>query len=74
MIADFVNRFKVKCPLYAEPLIWVKNKVNDNRFLLTGFFPEIGVRTLEEGHCSFNALFNYYTYLDGSPVGMEIKE
>lgn len=74
MIVDFIDRFKVKCPPYAMPLIWVKGKGNDNRFLVTGFSPEVGV-CLDKAACSsFNTLFDYYTYLDGSPVGMEVKE
>lgn len=31
MIVDFIDRFKVKCPSYCEPLIWVKGKGTDNR-------------------------------------------
>ena len=71
MIADFIARFKVNCPPYEEPSIWIKGKENDNRFLLTGFSPEVGVCTRENVHSSFNTLFNWYTYLDGSPCGKE---
>ena len=74
MIVDFIDRFKVNCPSYCEPLVWVKGKENDNRFLVTGFSLEGGVCLGRAAYISFNTLFNWYTYLDGSPVGMEEKE
>lgn len=71
MICDFIDRFKVKCPSYCEPLVWVKTKDNDSRFLLTGFGKKVSVDGVSY---SLDELLKYYVYLDGSPVGMEVKE
>lgn len=71
MIVDFIDRFKVNCPSYCEPLIWVKTKSNDARFLITGFGKKVSVDGVTY---SLDELFKYYAYLDGSPVGMEAKE
>ena len=79
MIVDFIDRFKVNCPSYCEPLIWLKGHNTDNRYLVTCFPSEFGVN-LGNGVrvgldlCGFQDLFKCYTYLDGSPVGMEVKE
>ena len=70
MIEDFVNRFKAGCPPYAEPLIWVKDKQLDCRYLITAFMPfdvEIGSLLYK-----FKQLFDEYTYLDGSPCGKRV--
>ena len=72
MIADFKDRFNVKCPSYAEPLIWVEFKQQDCRFLITGIFSH-SVK-INGTLCMLENLFNCYTYRDGSPVGMEVKE
>ena len=72
MIADFIDRFKAKCPSYCEPLVWVKDKQLDCRYLITAFMPfdvEIGSLLYK-----FKQLFDEYTYLDESPVGIEVKE
>ena len=71
MIEDFANRFKVSCPSYAEPLIWIKDKQLDCRYLITAFMPfdvEIGSLLYK-----FKQLFDEYTYLDGSPCGKRIS-
>ena len=68
MIVDFIDRFKVNCPSYCEPLIWVKTKSNDVRYLITGFGKKVSVDGVSY---SLDELFKYYTYLDGSPCGVE---
>lgn len=74
MIADFITRFKVNCPSYAEPLIWVKHKKNvDHHYLITCFFHEAGVRMLGSLY-TFDDLLGDYTYLDGSPCGMKVEK
>lgn len=73
MIADFVNRFKVKCPSYCKPLIWVRLKVDKRRRLIVAYgdnFVEIGNKTKA---VTLQHLFEQYDFLDGSPVGMEAK-
>lgn len=73
MIVDFIDRFKVKCPSYCEPLIWMKHKRDANSgHLITDFFHGAGVRVCG-GFFSFEALLYEYTYLDGSPCGMETE-
>lgn len=77
MIADFIDRFKVNCPSYCEPLIWVKNKVTDARHLVISFVPDTNdgdYVVLFDYICDLDELFDEYTYLDGSPCGMEAKE
>ena len=72
MIVDFIDRFKVKCPSYCEPLIWVKNKIIDfNRFLVWGF--RVSDVSVGGSTVAYDLLFERYVYLDGSPVGMEAK-
>lgn len=70
MIVDFIDRFKVKCPSYCEPLIWVKNKIIDiNRFLVWGF--RVSDVSIGGSTVTYDLLFERYTYLDGSPCGMK---
>lgn len=73
MITDFTARFKVKCPPYAEPLIWVKGKETDIKFLVFAFYKAF-IKFNDDSPLMFKELFDDYTYLDGSPVGMEEKE
>ena len=73
-VQDFQERFRIKYnPSWSMPMIWVRGKNTGNCYLVTGIFPEDGVR-LSIGLYSLNELFNGYTYLDGSPVGMEVKD
>ena len=70
MIVDFIDRFKVNCPSYCEPLIWVKGKGTDNRYLVFAFC-ENGIEFNDDEPFEFEPLFDCYTYLDGSPCGKE---
>lgn len=69
MIADYKKRFSIDCPEYVMPLIWVKNKYNGLKSLITDFGDEkiymsnVGV--------FLSGVFNVYTYLDGSFCGIE---
>ena len=72
MIADFIDRFKAKCPSYCEPLIWLKRKNDLDKALITNY-GETKV-LLSDAYRTMEELFNQWTYLDGSPVGMEVKE
>lgn len=76
MIADFIARFKVDCPSYCEPSIWVKEKESDSRHLVTSFVPNSddgSYVVLFDYTCDLDELFDDYIYLDGSPCGMEVK-
>lgn len=69
MIEDFKKRFNAKVPPYAMPMIWVKRKDGSNLAkLITGFrdkWVEIIISVWD-----MHNLFEDYTYLDGSPCGM----
>lgn len=74
MIVDFIDRFKVRCPSYCEPLIWVRLKVDKRRRLIVAYgdnFVEIGNKTKA---VTLQHLFEQYELLDGSSCGMEVKE
>lgn len=74
MITDFKDRFKVNCPPYCEPLVWVRLKVDKRKRLIVAYgdnFVEIGNKTKA---VTLQHLFEQYEYLDGIPVGMEVKE
>ena len=72
MIAEYMNRFKVTVYTHSLPLIWVKFKKAVKKpisELITGFHGNEVIfsnewRYLEE-------LFEDYTYLDGSPIGVK---
>ena len=72
-VQDFQERFRIKYnPSWSMPTIWVKGKETDCRYLITTFAPhdaEVGGLLYK-----FEQLLDDYTYLDGSPVGMEVKE
>lgn len=72
MIADFIDRFKVNCPPYCEPLIWVKGKETDARYLIDAF-RERSVRiNSEKPSYDFASMLESFVYLDGSPIGKEV--
>ena len=68
MIVDFKDRFKVNCPPYCEPLIWVRRKNEEQRSLVTDFFE--GRVRIEDAEYTMAALLDIWTFLDGSPVGV----
>lgn len=70
LMVEFAKRFNVSnIPSYAEPLIWVKDKETDSRYLITGY-ENIGIyvggiwRGLDE-------FYERYVFLDGSCCGVE---
>lgn len=75
MVEDFKERFNVSVPSYEMPLIWVKTKDADKKYLIVHFASalticynvEVFTPTLEE-------LAEDYTFLDGSPCGIEEDE
>lgn len=69
MVDDFKKRFNVKdWPNHAMPLIWMTKKDTYSPNLVTRFDPE-GVLLGAFGF-KFGDLFNEFTYLDGSVVGI----
>ena len=70
MIADYKKHFYVDNTNYTMPLIWVKEKVNDNPMLITAFGAGNN-RIYNHNHwINLKELLIYYTYLDGSPCGI----
>lgn len=68
LVSDFCQRFGIVNTDYAIPMIWFRNKKTGRAWLVT-CFNDTGV-----GYESMDAIFNKLTYLDGSPVGKEVKE
>ena len=67
LMLHYAKHFKVKCPPYCEPLIWVKDE-HDNRYLITGYDEKCVF--LEDMWFDIKDLFyKNYTFLDGSCVG-----
>ena len=80
-IQDYQERFPaaVLRPAHTMSLIWLTNIVSEEIHLVTGF-NMTDENENEKGVCirdiiwSFRELFSSWTFLDGSPVGMEMKE
>lgn len=74
LITEFEKRFKTNVPSYALPLIWVRQKIKNERYLITGF-----VKSEQSGVCvkignayyGLGVFFDHYEFLDGSPCGVE---
>lgn len=74
LTAEFVKRFQTKTPSYAFPLIWVKQKDKDERYLITGFVKsEQSGQLIKIGNSYYGlgVFFDHYEFLDGSPCGVE---
>lgn len=77
---EFVNDFKTRVKAYGEdfqkcpmlnPLIWVKHEGDDQMYGITGFADDY-VKFSGNNYTAFSELFNNWTYLDGSIVGLKI--
>lgn len=72
MIEDFKKRFNENVPPYAMPLIWIKTKGADKKYLIVRFASAVTVcHNVEVYTPTFEDLAEGYTYLDGSPCGIE---
>lgn len=65
MVEDFKRRAEITTSEMSLPLIWVKSKKTDFRYLLSDF----GTATVDA--VGFSDLLDDYTYLDGSPCGIK---
>lgn len=80
-LQDYQERFPtaVPRPAHTMPLIWLTNIVSEEIHLVTGF-NMTDENENEKGVCirdiiwSFRELFSSWTFLDGNPCGMEVKE
>lgn len=74
MIADFKERFlKVRVPSYANQLIWVEDKRRDSISLISGYISKDIVYVMDS-MVLVEDLFEFYNYLDGSPIGKLVGE
>ena len=72
MIEDFKKRFNVKVPPYEMPLIWIKMKDTDKKYLVVRFASTLTICHNDEVYTpTFEYLVKGYTYLDGSPCGIK---
>jgi hypothetical protein len=77
LIEDFKNRvssFAYECEFI--PSIWVKEKSNSDKYLITGFIKDdSNAYCVLIGTCfvSLSVLLESYTYLDGTPCGKKVK-
>lgn len=69
LMLHYSKHFNVDYPPFYEPIIWVKRKDNDSRFLITGY-DELDV-FLEGCYQDLNDLYEQYVFLDGSCIGKE---
>jgi len=69
LMVHYSKHFNIDFPPFYEPIIWVKRKDNDSRFLITGY-EELGV-FLEDCWQDLNDLHEQYVFLDGSCIGKE---
>ena len=73
-IQDYQERFPtaVPRPTNTMPLIWLRRRTQEKIELAISFR---GCEVqLGRGFWGMSELFEYWTYLDGTPVGMEVKE
>ena len=71
LIAEYEKRFyqKARCGVHRLPLIWVRSK-DGSRAVITTFCKEyVNIGVIPS--FSLEALFQNYTFLDGSPCGVE---
>ena len=65
-------------PMYTKPLIWVRLKCDGRERLIVAFGKGFGTDFVEIGNKAkavpLQKLFDDYEFLDGSPIGMEVKE
>ena len=72
MVEDFMKRFNVYVQPYEMPLIWVKTKDADKKYLIVRFASALTIcHNIEVYTITLEDLAEAYTYLDGSPCGMK---
>ena len=69
LMVHYSKHFNIDFPPFYEPIIWVKNKYDEKRFLIIGYDEE----TVDIGISKFTMkdLFRQCVFLDGSPIGQE---
>lgn len=72
MIADYEERFCVKAPPYAMPLIWIRFEDNSAAKLITAFRADHVI--IDGNVVSLGYIHHAYVYIDGSPCGKLVEE
>ena len=69
MIEDFKKRFSVKdWPNHSMPLIWLRENCTGYEYLVEGYGLDCVI--IEGRRKNLHTIFDNYTYLDGSIVGI----
>ncbi len=68
LMVHYSKHFNIDFPPFYEPIIWVKNKSDDTRYLIIGF--EESRVLIGNSWFTLKDLFRQCVFLDGSPVGM----
>lgn len=71
MIKDFKQRFNTVCPPYALPLIWIKDICAKSLITDFGVQGDDCMVCLGASNYDMEELFNDFTYLDGSRIGVK---
>ncbi len=58
--------------LKHQPFGWVKDR-NGSRFVIENIDSRGFVEVYDEGTCSFNEVFENYTFADGTPFGVKVE-
>ena len=69
MVEDYKRRFNVSVPDNEKPMIWLRSKISLAEYLVTGFCGE--KIEMSDSQEYMGDTFRKFTYLDGSPCGME---
>ena len=72
LMLHYCKHFHVEYPPFYEPLIWVKHKMSDSRYLITSY-DELCVN-VEDIWLDMKDLFKKYVFLDNSMCGVLIDE
>lgn len=56
-----------------QPFGWLKDR-NGSAFVIENVDSKSFVEVYDEGTCSFNEVFENYTFVDGTPFGIKVEE
>ena len=56
-----------------QPFGWVKDR-NGSKFVIENIDSSGFVEVYDEGTCSFNEVFEFRTFVDGTPFGVKVEE
>ena len=71
LMLHYQKHFHVEFPPFYEPLIWVKHKTSDSRYLITSY-DELSVN-VDDIWLDMKDLFEKYVFLDNSIIGKVVE-